>query len=80
MITMSGDFWPLKIALFEYITNAYMDSADPKFMARPVEDGQEQEEEEVAENAIDDSDVGILLRLIAILNTDLEDYLAGEVR
>lgn len=32
------------------------------------------------ENAIDDSDVGILLRLIAIINTDLEDYLAGEVR
>lgn len=35
IIEMSKDFWPLKIALFEYIINAYMESADPKFMAKP---------------------------------------------
>ena len=63
---MSKDFWPLKIALFEYIIHAYMDNSDPTFMAKPSEE--EAEEEEAAENAIDESDVGILLRLIEILN------------
>jgi hypothetical protein len=69
----------LKVALFEYIINAYMESADPKFMAKPEEE-EEEEKEDIAENAVDDSDVGVLLRLIEILNTDLEDYLFGEIR
>lgn len=38
LIEMSKDFWPLKIALFEYIINAYMESADPRFMAKPAEE------------------------------------------
>ena len=56
-----------------------MESADPKFMAKPEEE-EEEEKEDIAENAVDDSDEGVLLRLIEILNTDLEDYLFGEIR
>jgi hypothetical protein len=67
MIEMCKDLWPLKIALFEYTINAYMDSHDPHFMMKPSAEEQAAEEE-VAENAVDDSDVGILLRLIKILN------------
>lgn len=79
IIEMSRDFWPLKIALFEYIIHAYMESADPKFMAKPQEEEQP-EEEEAPENSEDNSDVGILLKLIKVLNDDYENYLAGEVR
>jgi hypothetical protein len=32
---MSQDFWPLKIAIFDYISNCYMDSNDPEFMKKP---------------------------------------------
>jgi hypothetical protein len=32
IIVSSHDFWPLKIAMFEYIINCYMNSNDPKFM------------------------------------------------
>jgi hypothetical protein len=56
-----------------------MDSVDPKFMAKPEED-EGQEDEEAAENADDNSDVGVLLKLIEIINKDFEDYLADEVR
>lgn len=77
IIAMAKDFWPLKIALFEYIIHAYMDNSDPTFMAKPSED--DGEEDEVAENAVDESDVSILLKLIEILNQDLEDYLNGEI-
>lgn len=35
IINMSKDFWPLKIAVLNYITNAYMDSSDPTFMKKP---------------------------------------------
>lgn len=35
MIEMSKDLWPLKIALFEYVINSYMDSHDPNFMMKP---------------------------------------------
>lgn len=79
IIELSKDLWPLKIALFEYIINSYMDSHDPSFMKKPSAEEQA-EEEEVADDAVDDSDVGILLRLIEILNADYEDYLNGEVR
>lgn len=56
-----------------------MDSNDPNFMKKPSAEEQA-EEEEVVEGAVDDSDVGILLRLIEILNADYEDFLNGEVR
>jgi hypothetical protein len=79
MIKMSEDFWPLKIAVFNYIINCYMECSDPSFMAKPAEDNQA-EEEEVSENVVDDSDVGVLLRLIEILNKDFEDYLENNVR
>ena len=41
IIKMCGDVWPLKIAVFDYIINAYMDSNDPDFMKAPEksEDG-----------------------------------------
>lgn len=38
LIKTCGDFWPLKIALFEYIINAYMYSNDPNFMRKPTEE------------------------------------------
>ena len=65
IIGMSGDFWPLKIAVFEYIIESYFDSADPSFMAKPPEDD-EQDDAEKPEG-VDESDVGILLMLIQIL-------------
>jgi len=77
IINMSRDFWPLKIAVLDYITNAYMDSLDPDFMKKP---GTEQEEEEPTEEQLAASDVNVLLKLIEILNKDIEDHLAGKVR
>ena len=59
IISMCEDMWPLKIALFDYIINIYM---------------------EVTEKDVDDSDVGVLLRIIEILNKDYEDYLSDNVR
>lgn len=76
---MCEDMWPLKIALFDYIINIYMESSDPSFMAKPSAED-EADEEEVAENAVDDSDVGVLLRIIEILNKDYEDYLSNNVK
>jgi hypothetical protein len=35
IIIMAKELWPLKISIFDYIINAYMDSHDPEFMARP---------------------------------------------
>jgi hypothetical protein len=79
IIAMSEDMWPLKIALFDYIINIYMESSDPSFMAKPTAED-EADEEEAAENAVDDSDVGVLLRIIEILNKDYEDYINNHVR
>lgn len=78
IISLAGDLWPLKIAIFDYIINAYLDSHDPEFMKKPNAEDQA-EEDEVAEKQQDDSDVGILLRLIQIVNADYEDYLADKV-
>jgi len=49
MIEMSKDLWPLKIEIFNYLINAYMDANDPNFMKKPEVDDQA-EEEEVIEN------------------------------
>ena len=68
---MCGSLWPLKIAVFDYIINAYMDSNDPNFMKPP--DTNSKEEEEKGENQ--ESDFTILLIIIEILIKDFEDYL-----
>lgn len=44
-----------------------MEGNDPDFMKRPEVDDQV-EEEDVIENKVDDSDVGVLVRLIELLN------------
>jgi hypothetical protein len=33
IIQMSEDFWPLKIAIFNYLSHTYFDSDDASFMA-----------------------------------------------
>ena len=35
IIQMSGDFWPLKIAIINYVQHCYIDSEDPTFMQQP---------------------------------------------
>lgn len=79
IINMSRDFWPLKIAVFSYITNAYMDSNDPNFMKKP-EAPEMEDAEELSEEQLAATDVNVLLRCIEILNKDIEDLLAGRVR
>lgn len=79
IINMSRDFWPLKIAVFNYITNAYMDSNDPTFMRKPENTGNE-ETEELTEEQLAATDVNVLLKCIEILNKDIEDHLAGKIR
>lgn len=74
---MSDQFWPLKIAVFEYIINSYMDSPDPTFMGKPTVDDQA-DEEEMAENAVDESDTGLLLQLINYLIKDYDAYINKE--
>jgi len=76
---MSRDFWPLKIAVFNYITNAYMDSNDPNFMRKP-DNPETEEAEELTEEQLAATDVNVLLKCIEILNKDIEDHLAGKVR
>lgn len=79
IIKLAGDLWPLKIAIFDYIINAYMDSHDPEFMKKPeADDGGDEDEGD--SNKVDDSDVGVLLSLIFIVNQDYEDYLNDKVR
>lgn len=77
IIVSSHDFWPLKIAMFEYIINCYMNSNDPKFMQQPQEE-ENAEEDEPVENAVDESDIGLLLQLIEVINHDFEAYLAEQ--
>ena len=78
IISMSRDFWPLKIAVFEYITNAYMDSNDPSFMGKP--DAGTDDAEELSEEQLAATDVNVLLKCIEILNKDIEDLIEGRVR
>ena len=33
ILQMTEDFWPLKISIFDYLSNTYFDSDDPNFMA-----------------------------------------------
>ena len=77
IIVSSHDFWPLKIAMFEYIINCYMNSNDPKSMQQPQEE-ENAEEDEPVENAVDESDIGLLLQLIEVINHDFEAYLAEQ--
>lgn len=74
---MSNDFWPLKIAVFDYIIHAYLDSSDPDFMKAPEE---EDADDEPNENQVDETDIGVLLSLISIMIADYEAYLAGDVK
>lgn len=71
IIKMAGDLWPLKIAVFDYIINAYMDSNDPKFMRKPEEEAGEDDNAEGDK----DSDFTVLLLIIEILISDFEQYL-----
>jgi hypothetical protein len=43
IIKMSDDFWPLKIAVFNYIIHSYLDSSDPDFMKAPEEEDADDE-------------------------------------
>ena len=79
IISMSRDFWPLKIAVFDYITNAYMDSNDPSFMGKPDDNGTD-DAEELSEEQLAATDVNVLLKCIEILNKDMEDHIEGRVR
>ena len=45
LIKSCQDFWPLKIALFDYIINAYFQSNDPQFMRKPTEEEQNEEDD-----------------------------------
>ena len=78
IIGMSGDFWPLKIAVFEYIIASYFDSSDPSFMAKPPEEDEQDDTEK--QEGVDESDVGILLMLIQILISDYDNYLKGDIK
>lgn len=71
IIFMAKDLWPLKIAVFDYIINAYMDSNDPRFMKKPEEEVGEDENPEGDK----DSDFAVLLIIIEILIDDFDQYL-----
>ena len=79
IIHMADDFWPLKVAVFEYIIQSYFDSSDPTFMAKPIDDEPEVEED-ADQNQDDDSDVGVLLKLIEICISDYSNYLEDRVK
>ena len=75
MIVAAKELWPLKISIFDYIINAYMDSNDPKFLSKPdPAEAKEEEDEEGGNN--DDTVVGILLVLIEVLISDFDMFLA----
>ena len=50
IIEMSQDYWPLKIALFQFIIQAYMESGDPNFMRRPTDEEKAEQEDEAQES------------------------------
>jgi hypothetical protein len=69
---MAEDFWPLKIAIYNYISHCYIDSQDPSFMQHPGSGGADEKDsdgEEGGDNrASDETDVSILLKLVENLN------------
>ena len=46
IIQMAEDFWPLKIAIFTYISHCYIDSQDPSFMQPPGTGGADEHDSE----------------------------------
>jgi hypothetical protein len=82
IIQMAEDFWPLKIAIYNYISHCYIDSQDPNFMKQPGTGGAEVEDDDGGEEgsagqAADETDIAILLKLVENLNTDFETYING---
>lgn len=85
IIQMAEDFWPLKIAIYNYISHVFIDSSDPNFMKQPGTGGGGDEEgdsggEEGSAQASDETDISILLKLVENLNTDFESYINGELK
>ena len=57
MLVAAKDFWPLKLALLEYVVHCFMDSADPGFLSRSVDDEESAEQENGDEEDQGESDV-----------------------
>lgn len=82
---MAEDFWPLKIAIYNYISHCYIDSQDPNFMKQPGTGGADENDSEGegeggAGQASDETDISILLKLVENLNSDFESYIAGTMK
>jgi hypothetical protein len=82
IIQMTEDFWPLKIAIFNYIIHCYIDSSDLTFMQQPGTGGADELDSDGGEDggtepAQDETDISILLKLVENLNTDFESYISS---
>ena len=67
IIKMADQFWPLKIAVMNYINQCYLDCGDKKFLAKPTEEENEGDEAPKKEHD-EETDIEVLLNLVENLN------------
>ena len=77
LLTMSGQFFPLKKAILNYVTECFMDSDDPDFLKKPNKE--EADAIPLTSEEIEETDIQVLLRFIDNLSVDFQSYLADEI-